>query len=180
MASEPTTIYAGDTLTWTRTLADYPAPEWVLTYSLVQLGSAITIVAAAAGTDHLVYVPATETANYVPGDYTWSAFVSDALTGLVRHTVERGAMTVQPNPAAGGYDTRSDPQIILDNINAYLKDPQNIKAASYSFQNRSLSRWPLGDLLAWRTQLMSEVKNLQAKERGQTIGRHIEVRFDRA
>ena len=58
--TEPETITAGDSLTWKRTLADYPAGTWTLKYRLINADGKIDITATASGTDHLVSVePAT-------------------------------------------------------------------------------------------------------------------------
>jgi len=48
--SIPASVRAGDTVTWSRNLADYPASAgWDITTTLVKAGAKITIVSAAAG-----------------------------------------------------------------------------------------------------------------------------------
>jgi len=55
----PASLRAGDTATWLRSLADYPASDgWVLSYVLVKTGAQIAITATASGADHLVEVDA--------------------------------------------------------------------------------------------------------------------------
>ena len=48
--TEPTSIIAGDTLAWTKSLADYEASLWTLTYYL-RGPSAQTITATTSGGD---------------------------------------------------------------------------------------------------------------------------------
>ena len=69
---EPTAIIAGDTLAWTKSLADYPASAaWVLKYRLINAASKIDITATTSGADHLVSVAAAVTALYPVGLYTY-------------------------------------------------------------------------------------------------------------
>ena len=75
--SEPTTIIAGDSVAWTKSLADYPAPTWTLKYRLVREGKSIEIVATASGSDHAIAVLPATSAGWLPGDYKWVAMVSD-------------------------------------------------------------------------------------------------------
>lgn len=178
--SEPSSIYAGDTITWTKSLSAYPAPTWTLKYSLVRDGGAYDITAAADGSDFLVTVPASTSADWLPADYTWTAYVTDSTQ---RFTVETGTIKVLANPASGGYDARTTAKVMLDNIEAYLIDPNNLAAASYSIGGRSLSRWSRGELLTERDRLMNEVRSQQAAQRiarGLGNPRRLYVRFDRA
>ena len=179
MMSEPNVVYSGDTLTWTKSLNDYPAPTWTLTYTLVREGDSVTVTATPSGTDHLVLVTAETSATYRPGVYLWTSFVSD---GTARYVTGTGEITVKPNPASGGYDTRSKARIALDNIEAYLIDPNNLAASSYSIGGRSLSRWPRSELLVEREKWLAEVRDENSTARmaaGLGNPRRIYVRFDR-
>ena len=62
--TEPETITAGDSLTWKRTLADYPAGTWTLKYRLINADGKIDLTATASGTDHLVSVAPDTSAVY--------------------------------------------------------------------------------------------------------------------
>ena len=79
MASTPTTepaaITAGDSFTWQKTLADYPAGTWTLKYRFINAAGKIDITATASGTDHLVSVTPTTSAAYTAGDYTWTCLL---------------------------------------------------------------------------------------------------------
>lgn len=175
--SEPATVIAGDTISWTKTLADYPAPTWVLSYTLVKDGEKRSITAAASGTDHAVSVDAATSAAWQSGTYTWFAHVT---SGSVRKTVQQGEIVVDPDPASEAFDPRTSARVMLDNIEAFLMDPNNLTAASYSIGGRSLSRWSRGELLAERDRLKLEVRGEREASRiaaGLGSPRRIYVRF---
>ena len=50
---EPTEIFLGDSLAWTKTLSDYPATTWTLAYRLLaqQSAAAQTLTASASGSE---------------------------------------------------------------------------------------------------------------------------------
>lgn len=105
--SEPSTLRVGDTWSWKRSLTDYPAPTWTLSYVLINATDKITVTAAASGSDHLVTVAKATTAAYKAGAYHWTAAVTD---GTSRYTIEEGDVELLPDLAASAtarYDTRS-------------------------------------------------------------------------
>ena len=127
---EPTAVTAGDTVTWTRSLGDYPATaSWVLNYRFINALAKIDIVATASGADHLVTVSAATSAAWQAGTYTWQAFVTKAAE---RFTVGSGSITVKPNLAAqaAGYDARSEARKSYDAIKAaydlYMSNGQGL------------------------------------------------------
>lgn len=175
--TEPTAIYAGDTVAWTKSLPDYPAPVWVLTYSFVRDGGAITITATASGSEHAVSVPNSTTSAWIPADYTWTAYVSD---GTSRFTVETGAIRIKANPAAGGYDSRSQCKRTLDAVNALLEGRAGADVSSYSIGGRSVTKMAVTELLVWKSKLEGEYQRELAADRaarGLGSGRKILTRF---
>lgn len=176
--SEPTIVNPGDTVRWTRTLADYPASAgWVLTYTLLNAASKITITATASGDDHAVNVAASTSAAWSAGDYAWRAQV--ALAGDV-FTVGEGRLTVAASFAAATLDTRSSARKALEAVEAYLADPSNLAAAKYTIAGRSLDRFPLPDLWKHRDRLRFEVAREDAAARaaaGLPDTRRVFVRF---
>ena len=124
-------------------------------------------------------VAAATTATWRPGTYLWTAYVTG---GTSRFTLETGEIVIRPNPASGGYDTRSNARVMLENIEAYLLDSNNLAAASYSIGGRSLSRWSRSELWAERSKLQMEVQAEKAAARmaaGLGNPRRLYVRFDR-
>ena len=63
-AYEPEKLTSGVTWKWKKTLSDYPASEWTLTYYLRKDG------ATADGNTHLVTVAASTTSGYAAGTPT--------------------------------------------------------------------------------------------------------------
>lgn len=115
----PAQITAGDSLRFTVDLADYPAPDWVLSYSLVKAGETITFSSAADGTRHAVILPAAITADYPPGNYNYQAY---ATSGVNRVTVESGVVKIFANFATqtSGLDARSWLDIAIDALEATI------------------------------------------------------------
>ena len=69
--TEPTQIRAGDSITWLKTLNDYPATDsWVLHYRLINSAGKFDVTATASGSDHLVSISAATSATYTAGKYT--------------------------------------------------------------------------------------------------------------
>jgi hypothetical protein len=115
--TEPAAARAGDTWQWARAIADYPAPDWTLTYTLWSASAVLAITATQSGTAHAVSVAPTVTATYSAGPYEWVARVSD---GTDVHTIATGRLTILP--AVGtAMDTRSHARRMLDAINAMLE-----------------------------------------------------------
>ena len=96
--TEPTEVYAGDTLRWTRSLSGFPPHDgWALSYVLTGAHEApIAIPTTPDGGRYVVHVPASETAEYTPGRYRLIGYASK---DGERHQVYRGAVVVHPDEA---------------------------------------------------------------------------------
>ena len=69
-AYEPEKLTSGVTWKWKKTLSDYPASEWTLTYYLRKDGATATSFSATADSDtHLVTVAASTTNGYATDVY---------------------------------------------------------------------------------------------------------------
>ena len=178
--TEPTSITAGDTLTWQKSLADYPAPTWVLKYRLINAAGKIDITAAASGTDHLVSVLAATTAGYAAGSYTWTAWVE---TATARTTVGSGTIEVKPNIAAlTTLDARTDAAIIVDQLTAayktYTASQGNV--AEYEIAGRRVKYRNAAEILDqinhWQAVLAAE-KRAERVAAGLGAGGKLLVRF---
>jgi len=178
---EPEAIVAGDTLAWSRSLADYPAGTWTLTYRARLLGGTaeITIVAGASGTAHLVGVAAATSAGYTPGTYEWAAAVS---SGSERHEIGRGLWVVKADPAAlpAGFDGRSHARQVLEAIEAVIAGRATKDQAAYTINGRQLTRTPIPDLLLLRDRYKAEVAREEQADRlnrGLAPRNRLQVRF---
>jgi len=179
----PAKITAGDTITWQRALADYPASAgWVLKYCLINAAGKINIVSAAAGDDHLVSVAASVSTGYAAGDYDWQEFVEKAATSE-RYTISTGRITVAPNITAmpAGYDARSTARKTLDLIDAaMLAQGNNAWTQEYEIAGRRMKFRSVGEFLQFRSKLQQEVKAEERADRiarGEATGSKLLVRF---
>ncbi len=176
----PEALRAGDTWSWTDSLADYPAPTWTLKYVLYRYGyAAVSITATASGTDHAVTVSKTTTASIVAGEWNWSAYVEDATT---RTTVNSGTVTVKPDlsVAAATSDLRSHAQIMLDGIEATLQGRATHADLSLTVNGRSIQYLRPKELLEWRNLYRDEVRREQQEEKiaaGGDSGRIVRLQF---
>lgn len=117
--TEPTSITAGDTLSWSKSLADYPATEWTLKYRLVNAAGKVDITAAADGSNYLVGVTSAISAGYAAGTYAWTAWLEK--TGE-RVTVGSGTLIIKPDLAVqNSFDARTDAAIVVDQLMAAYK-----------------------------------------------------------
>lgn len=155
--TEPGRLTAGDTVTWLKTLSDYPASSgWVLTYTLINAAAKISITATASGADHLVNVAASTTAAWAAGTYTWIAVVTKAAE---RYSVGQGSIIVAPDlTAASLYDGRSTAKKALEAVNTLL-ETYGAKAylQGYEINGRKQTFQSPGEFLKFRSQLVAEV-----------------------
>lgn len=157
---QQTKLTAGDSLNYTVAVAGYvPADGWVLKYRLVPrsgTGTAVDITSSASGTDHLVQVGPSETANWAAGMYGWASYVERAGE---RYTVASGQLQVLPDPLTlqPGADTRSQAEISLEAVTAKLRGVGGSAVESYTINGRELRRYPLADLIKLEQKLKAEV-----------------------
>lgn len=177
----PETLTAGDRWAWKKTdLTDY-GTGYTLTYELTLNGGAapVTVTATLSGTEYLVEVDASVTANYTAGDYYWNALMTRD-SDSERTRVGSGTLTVDPDPAVSAADPRTHARITLDAIEAVIENRATKDQESYSIAGRSLSRMNIADLLAFRDSYRSEVKREEDDEKiakGLGTGKNIKVRM---
>lgn len=163
---EPTQIRAGDSITWLKTLNDYPATDsWVLHYRLINSAGKFDITATASGSDHLVSVDAATTANYTAGDYTLVSWVT---LGSERYSIASFPVEVLPDLAAqaAGYDTRSTAQKTLDLLDAAMQSQgSNAWVQEYEIDGRSMKFRSVAEFMAFRSKVKQEVIREQNAER---------------
>ena len=176
---EPNELVAGDTLRFTRSLADYPAGQgWSLDYNL-RGPAVINWTSAADGDSHKIEVTAATTAAYTAGLYEIAGF---AKKGTERFRIYHGTLEIRPNLAAvaGTYEARSHAQRVLDAIEAVIEKRASKDQESYAIAGRQLSRTPLADLLVLRDRYRGEVAREEKAERirqGLGTGGRILTRF---
>ncbi len=177
--TEPTSLRVGDTWAWTKSLTDWPAGTWTLSYALVNATHKISITASASGADHSVSVAKATTAGYTAGTYRWQSSVTD---GTSRYVVESGEIVVEPDFAAQvTYDARSSWAKLYDAMEAALA-AYGSKAwtQQYSLGNRVVSFRDNADFLAMYDRARQEKtrEELSAKlARGLGGGQRVMVRL---
>lgn len=180
-ATEPVEVTAGDTVQWTRSLADYPANEgWTLTYTLINATTKISITASASGEDHAVSVAAATTATWAAGTYAWQAYVTYG--GAERHTVGTGTIVIRPNLAgATTLDNRSAARKALDAMDAALEaHGARAHLEAFTIGDRQQKFRSMADFIAARSRLQAEVareENLQRLRAGLSPRNQLLVRF---
>lgn len=180
--TEPSFLRAGDTVAWRKALADYPATSWTLNYRLINAAGKYDIAATADGVDHLVTVSSADSADWVPGDYTWQAYVLGG--DSERYTVGTGTLTVQPDLAAqaAGFDARSTARKALDDTRAALATwiASNGQVQEYEIAGRRMKYASAADIQARIQLLEREVARETTAEKlaaGLSAGRRVLVRF---
>lgn len=117
---QPTSFRAGDSVTWTVSLPDYPASVgWVLKYRLLSAASAaVDITATADGDSFLVALSPDDTESWTPGNATLVALVEK---GDQRITLSASPVTILANlGAVTNFDGRSRNEKALDDAEAAL------------------------------------------------------------
>lgn len=176
--TEPKTFRAGDLLSWSKSLSDYPANAgWALAYTLINSTTKLTINASASGADFLVSVPAATTAPYTVGIYQWMARVTKA-TEI--YTVGDGTIEILPNLAVlTSFDFRSHARKMLDAIEAAYEGRASLTQMQLQINGRSVQEFSRQELITWRSYYKAEVAQegeLATVGRTGMNPRHIKVR----
>jgi len=179
---EPTSFTAGDTISWTRSLADYPASAgWVLAYRFINATSMFDLTGTAQGDTHVISQTAASTAAYAAGTYAWQAFVTK---GSERYTVGNGTCVVAPNLAGvsgAGFDDRTPARKALDALNGGLETfGSNAHVQGYTIEGREMRYRTFADFMAARDRLALEVAREDAAQRaraGLGAKNRLRVRF---
>lgn len=179
--TEPEKIRAGETLRFTKTLADYPASDgYSITYSFrAKSGSKIDFTTTADGSNHLAEVAFADTATWLPQTYQGVGVVSN---GTERFQIWAGQLEVLPDLSAmdQGADTRSQAKRTLDNINAVIEGRASSAILKSSVEGTTLERMPASDLLMLRDRYALIVFNEEEAQRaaqGKPSRKNIYIRF---
>lgn len=114
---EPTTLRAGDSVSWTKSLPTYPSTDgWSLHYRLLwPTGTAAEITTSASGVDYTVSLTAANTASWAAGSASLVSYVKKGSgASEERATLERLDVTILPDlTAAATFDGRTQNQKAL-------------------------------------------------------------------
>jgi hypothetical protein len=181
---EPEQIAIGETAEWRKVLPDFPpADGWTLTYYVRGAGHGFDQEATTDGEGYRITVPGTATSPMSAGRYFFEARVSK---GAEEHEVARGEMTavvsIKGMAVTATLDDRSRAQRILDAIDAMALGKATLDQQSYQIGTRQLSRIPITELLALRTQyaqIVARERRAARRRTGAPFLKTIYVRFER-
>ena len=161
----PSSIIAGDTVQWIESLPDFPSPGWALSVVMVNASGQIIISSSQylATSSHLVAETSANSANWVPGEYSYVIRLSK---GTEVYTVSRGVISVTPNITASdnGLDTRTWAKRCLDNIDATMEGRASQSQLAYTIAGRQLQHMTHAELIEARNYYAARVRAERAEE----------------
>lgn len=173
----PKRIRAGDSLKFSDDITNYPAPTWTLTYTIATSNQVFDFSSSADGTSHSFALLPSFTSKFPAGKYQYQATISD---GTDRFTVGSGSLVIEADLKLTAKAAFSHVEKTLENLEAVIEGKATTDQLSFSIAGRSLSRYPIGELLAWRDKYKSELRALERAERiaqGKGNSAHIRARF---
>ena len=181
-------LIAGDTLNFSTAVDGYsPADGWTLKYRLVPVlatGTVVLLQAAAQGQAFVVQTPASTTAGWPAGVYSWTSWVDRA--GEV-YSVASGQITILPDPrqVAAGYDSRSVAVRALDACEAAMATFNSTggKVKKYEIAGRTMEFQSIAELMQlhsfWKARVATE-QTASSIAQGLGNPRNLFVRFSRS
>ena len=155
---EPTTLRAGDTWKWTKSLPDYPASAWNLKYRFKSPTAGFEITADETGDEYSVTVTAATSSAYAADTYSWIAWVEGGTSE--KYTVDTGVAVINPDYRIGtattALDDRSHARKTLAAIEAWIES-RDQGVARYAIAGRQMQYIPITDLLKLRQTYKAEV-----------------------
>lgn len=174
----PSTLTAGDSVEWTISLPDYPAPTWTLTYYLVKNGKQIVITGSqySSSDEHHLIVSASTTAEWEPGTYSYQAKVSN---GIDRKDAGSGTVLIEADFAqkSSGYDDRSTARVALEAVEAIMKNGLFTPHKQYQIAGRAMEFRDFEELLTARDRFRAEVRTEERRKAGKLAFGAVKVRF---
>ena len=138
-------IYAGDSLDWTATLALYPAGTYAVRCVFQRVGeSPVTVDATNSGTDHAFTLSAGDSAGMSPGVWLW-AYRATALAGSESAIAAKGSITIKPDPA-GEAPEPTHAERCLALVKAALENRLTDVQESFSILGQDITKTPAEQL----------------------------------
>lgn len=174
---EPSSITAGDSVSWNKTLGDYPANVYNLKYRLAPIagGATTEISASANGTTHEIRLTPADTDTYNPGDYRLIPVVTDIANSgaTVTKTLETTRLTVSP-AADSELDLRTNAELTIAELRETYRKLARNTISSATVNGRTYNRNSMADLRAEIVYWENKVANEQGGAR-----KYIAVQFNR-
>ena len=124
----PAELTQGTTLSATVRGGDYPAQTYTGACVFHDGQTRVTATVTASGSDFLVALTKTQTADMRPGAWTWQAFAS---LGDARYELDSGLIVIRPDIATDQtppFDSRSPARKMLARYNEMMGDPTFVKS----------------------------------------------------
>ena len=157
---EPSSVIAGDTVKWLKSLSDFSALDgWSLAYQLINKNHKITINAIPHGADFLINESAISTAAWIADEYAYRAQVSKA--GEI-YTVASGTIFVKPSYNVNNLNTHSQARTILEGLMAAYQVAVTDRAfvQEYEIAGRRMKFMNMADWIKaidyWRAEVSAE------------------------
>lgn len=137
----------------------------------------IDVVSTPEGETHKLRAPASTTSGWLPGQYWYSARVSNEDGDVFE--VENGEVTIDPDIAAAteDFDGSTHARRVLSAIEAVLEKRATRDQERYSINNRELWRTPIADLLVLRDRYRAQVRMERKAKSGDLFGTAVRVVF---
>jgi hypothetical protein len=180
-SGEPREIVAGDFIQWKRDdlTVDYPSDDYTLTYSARLQGKSSVQITITGGSDHLVQVSSTTSADYQPGTYNWQAYITRN-SDSARISVTTGIWEVIANRSADSNESRTVAEINLQKCLDVYAGRIGSDVESYSIAGRSLTKLKPEELRKeinyWQGKVNQE-RNKAAIKAGKASSSTIKARF---
>lgn len=182
-AIEPASVYAGSTVSWTRSESIYgPLQGYALVYTFFNQDTTWSVSGSqvsGSGSKWTVTIDSDEWSDVPPGVYRW---IARAVSGTTKVVLAEGELNVRADPADGAYDGRSWARQQLDAVEAVIAGRATEDHLSMSVAGRSISLMGMDELFRARNLLRDEVRSEADAERlrdGRPSRQIIRTRFTR-
>ena len=182
--TEPETLVVGDRWVWKRTDigSTYAPSSYALSYRARLLGTGSTnfsFTASESGTEYIIEVGSSTTANYTSGTYAWSMYITRS-SDSERIALDTGKFEVKTNLVTSESDPRSHAAKMVDYLEATQESLGQKLTTSYSISDRSNTLRSMEEVSVqlnyYRSVYNREVMKDRAKS-GRRTGQNILVRF---
>tara|TARA_R110000824_G_C14909741_1_gene646451 strand:- start:96 stop:680 length:585 start_codon:yes stop_codon:yes gene_type:complete len=182
--TEPETLTIGDRWVWKRTDigSTYAPATYALSYRARLLGTGSTnfsFVASESGSEYVVEIASSTTANYTSGTYAWSMYITRS-SDSERFALDTGKFEVKENLVTSSADPRTHAGKMVDYLETTLESLAQKLTTAYSVSDRSNTLRSIdevrGELNYYNTVFRREVQKDRALS-GKHTGQNILVRF---
>ncbi|WP_319419477.1 hypothetical protein [Pleurocapsa sp. FMAR1] len=173
LLNPPKSIVSGDFKKWISTLPEYPPTEWQLSWA-IRGESVLDLVASPYDGNYQTQISSTQSANLLPGTYSWQAMVT---RGNERTTIATGSIMVIQDlaRASTGFEARFSDEIELELLTKAIAELSSKNVAEYYIGTRKVRYNDLASLYERQKYLRNRIAKL--KNKSSIGGRNVGVSF---